>query len=209
MDFLFHLGLAFWGVCIRSHSYNKLAILMFPQLPQPQQALLSQVNTQTHHLLDTIYFLCRQKASTVHSFWSHCGSPWHAVSVCYWEHKYQHQSLVNPELMTFKLLFIDDIDVRISSCRVVSSHHSTCLLNTASVPCLFQPPVALPTSLSLSNPQQTAQITVSYPTPRSSHQQQSQPQKQRVFTGVVNKLHDTFGFVDEDVFFQLRLVTRE
>ena len=61
----------------------------------------------------------------------------------------------------------------------------------------------------MSNPQQTAQITVSYPTPRSSHQQQSQPQKQRVFTGVVNKLHDTFGFVDEDVFFQLRLVTRD
>uniref|UniRef100_W5K1E6 Cell division cycle and apoptosis regulator protein 1 n=1 Tax=Astyanax mexicanus TaxID=7994 RepID=W5K1E6_ASTMX len=69
-----------------------------------------------------------------------------------------------------------------------------------------QPPVALPTSLSLSNPQQTAQITVSYPTPRSSHQQQTQPQKQRVFTGVVNKLHDTFGFVDEDVFFQLSAV---
>uniref|UniRef100_A0A8B9LDK9 Cell division cycle and apoptosis regulator protein 1 n=1 Tax=Astyanax mexicanus TaxID=7994 RepID=A0A8B9LDK9_ASTMX len=68
------------------------------------------------------------------------------------------------------------------------------------------PPVALPTSLSLSNPQQTAQITVSYPTPRSSHQQQTQPQKQRVFTGVVNKLHDTFGFVDEDVFFQLSAV---
>ncbi|XP_017581008.2 cell division cycle and apoptosis regulator protein 1 isoform X1 [Pygocentrus nattereri] len=71
---------------------------------------------------------------------------------------------------------------------------------------LSQPPVALPTSLSLSNPQQTAQITVSYPTPRSSHQQQTQPQKQRVFTGVVNKLHDTFGFVDEDVFFQLSAV---
>uniref|UniRef100_A0A8C1L9H4 Cell division cycle and apoptosis regulator protein 1 n=1 Tax=Cyprinus carpio TaxID=7962 RepID=A0A8C1L9H4_CYPCA len=68
------------------------------------------------------------------------------------------------------------------------------------------PPVALPTSLSLSNPQQTAQITVSYPTPRSSHQQQTQPQKQRVFTGVVSKLHDTFGFVDEDVFFQLSAV---
>uniref|UniRef100_A0A8C1V6J8 Cell division cycle and apoptosis regulator protein 1 n=1 Tax=Cyprinus carpio TaxID=7962 RepID=A0A8C1V6J8_CYPCA len=72
--------------------------------------------------------------------------------------------------------------------------------------CILQPPVALPTSLSLSNPQQTAQITVSYPTPRSSHQQQTQPQKQRVFTGVVSKLHDTFGFVDEDVFFQLSAV---
>uniref|UniRef100_A0A672S3B7 Cell division cycle and apoptosis regulator protein 1 n=1 Tax=Sinocyclocheilus grahami TaxID=75366 RepID=A0A672S3B7_SINGR len=69
-----------------------------------------------------------------------------------------------------------------------------------------QAPVALPTCLSLSNPQQTAQITVSYPTPRSSHQQQTQPQKQRVFTGVVSKLHDTFGFVDEDVFFQLSAV---
>ncbi|MGH0159783.1 UNVERIFIED_CONTAM: hypothetical protein FKN15_065792 [Acipenser sinensis] len=53
--------------------------------------------------------------------------------------------------------------------------------------------------------QQTAQITVSYPAPRSS-QQQTQPQKQRVFTGVVTKLHDTFGFVDEDVFFQISAV---
>ncbi|NXD67978.1 CCAR1 protein, partial [Eolophus roseicapillus] len=68
---------------------------------------------------------------------------------------------------------------------------------------LTQPAVALPTSLSLSTPQPAAQITVSYPAPRSS-QQQTQPQKQRVFTGVVTKLHDTFGFVDEDVFFQLR-----
>uniref|UniRef100_A0A8C6X3B5 Cell division cycle and apoptosis regulator protein 1 n=1 Tax=Naja naja TaxID=35670 RepID=A0A8C6X3B5_NAJNA len=54
---------------------------------------------------------------------------------------------------------------------------------------LIQPAVALPTSL----------------TPRSS-QQQTQPQKQRVFTGVVTKLHDNFGFVDEDVFFQLSAV---
>uniref|UniRef100_A0A8D0BP59 Cell division cycle and apoptosis regulator protein 1 n=1 Tax=Salvator merianae TaxID=96440 RepID=A0A8D0BP59_SALMN len=70
---------------------------------------------------------------------------------------------------------------------------------------MASPAVALPTSLSLSTPQPAAQITVSYPTPRSS-QQQSQPQKQRVFTGVVTKLHDTFGFVDEDVFFQLSAV---
>lgn len=70
---------------------------------------------------------------------------------------------------------------------------------------ISQPAVALPTSLALSAPQQAAQITVSYPTPRSS-QQQTQPQKQRVFTGVVTKLHETFGFVDEDVFFQLTAV---
>ncbi|XP_041426923.1 cell division cycle and apoptosis regulator protein 1-like isoform X2 [Xenopus laevis] len=70
---------------------------------------------------------------------------------------------------------------------------------------LTQPAVALPTSLALSTPQQAAQITVSYPTPRSS-QQQTQPQKQRVFTGVVSKLNETFGFVDEDVFFQLTAV---
>ncbi|XP_018427511.1 PREDICTED: cell division cycle and apoptosis regulator protein 1 [Nanorana parkeri] len=70
---------------------------------------------------------------------------------------------------------------------------------------ITQPAVALPTSLALSTSQQAAQITVSYPTPRSS-QQQTQPQKQRVFTGVVTKLHETFGFVDEDVFFQLTAV---
>uniref|UniRef100_A0A4W3JP68 Cell division cycle and apoptosis regulator protein 1 n=1 Tax=Callorhinchus milii TaxID=7868 RepID=A0A4W3JP68_CALMI len=66
-----------------------------------------------------------------------------------------------------------------------------------------RPAVALPTSMNA--PQPAAQITVSYPAPRSS-QQQAQPQKQRVFTGVVTKLHDTFGFVDEDVFFQLSAV---
>ena len=44
-----------------------------------------------------------------------------------------------------------------------------------------------------------AQLTVSYPAPRST--QAPQP-KQRVFTGTVTKMHDTFGFVDEDVFFQ-------
>ncbi|XP_063817636.1 cell division cycle and apoptosis regulator protein 1 isoform X2 [Pseudophryne corroboree] len=70
---------------------------------------------------------------------------------------------------------------------------------------ITQPAVALPTSLALSTSQQAAQITVSYPTPRSG-QQQTQPQKQRVFTGVVTKLHETFGFVDEDVFFQLTAV---
>ncbi|KAJ6661594.1 hypothetical protein lerEdw1_013833 [Lerista edwardsae] len=75
----------------------------------------------------------------------------------------------------------------------------------AAAAALQQPTVALPTSLSLSTPQPAAQITVSYPAPRSS-QQQTQPQKQRVFTGVVTKLHDTFGFVDEDVFFQLSAV---
>lgn len=30
--------------------------------------------------------------------------------------------------------------------------------------------------------------------------------KQRVFTGIVTKVLDTYGFVDEDVFFQLRCV---
>lgn len=35
-------------------------------------------------------------------------------------------------------------------------------------------------------------------------QQQQQQYKQRVFTGTVTKLHENFGFVDEDVFFQIR-----
>uniref|UniRef100_T1JF56 DBC1/CARP1 catalytically inactive NUDIX hydrolase domain-containing protein n=1 Tax=Strigamia maritima TaxID=126957 RepID=T1JF56_STRMM len=73
-----------------------------------------------------------------------------------------------------------------------------------------QPGIALPTTLA-SAPVQT----VSYPTPRVlqqapqyQHQQQQpqQPPKQRVFTGGVTKLHDNFGFVDEDVFFQTSTV---
>ena len=35
---------------------------------------------------------------------------------------------------------------------------------------------------------------------------QLQPQKQRVFTGVVTKLHDDFDFVELNVFFQLSAV---
>lgn len=65
--------------------------------------------------------------------------------------------------------------------------------------------------------------TVTYPTPRVLNanafqpsmsgvaqqvQQNVQPSstKQRVFTGTVTKVHDNFGFVDEDVFFQTRYV---
>ncbi|KAB0337884.1 hypothetical protein FD754_024935 [Muntiacus muntjak] len=47
---------------------------------------------------------------------------------------------------------------------------------------LQSPAAGLPTGLSSSTPQPAAQITASYPTPRS-RQQQTQPQKQRVFTG--------------------------
>ena len=62
---------------------------------------------------------------------------------------------------------------------------------------LGQPGIAIPTTLA------SNQVgTVSYPTPRSA--QANQP-KQRVFTGTVTKLHENFGFVDEDVFFQTRL----
>jgi len=58
---------------------------------------------------------------------------------------------------------------------------------------------------------------VSYPTPRAaSAVQQLQPtqqlqqqsataqQQRRVFTGVVTKQLDDFGFIDDDVFFQTR-----
>jgi hypothetical protein len=46
----------------------------------------------------------------------------------------------------------------------------------------------------------------------ASHTQQAsthstnKPTQRRVFTGTVTKLQDNFGFVDEDVFFQTRLV---
>ena len=46
------------------------------------------------------------------------------------------------------------------------------------------------------------------PPPGQPPQQQGQQQaaSQRVFTGTVTKLHDNFGFVDEDVFFQTSVV---
>lgn len=39
----------------------------------------------------------------------------------------------------------------------------------------------------------------------SSNTQQQTSSKQRVFTGTVTKTHDNFGFIDEEVFFQMRL----
>lgn len=68
---------------------------------------------------------------------------------------------------------------------------------------------------------------ISYPTPRSSHQQggggggfgglqqnmggsggmnNQNNQNNKVFTGTVTKLHDSFGFVDDNVFFQMSVV---
>jgi len=58
--------------------------------------------------------------------------------------------------------------------------------------------VSYPTSRAASIVQQQLQ-------PAQQHQQQSTPtMKERVFTGTVTKLHDNFGFIDEDVFFQTR-----
>ncbi|ELU05545.1 hypothetical protein CAPTEDRAFT_214786 [Capitella teleta] len=70
-----------------------------------------------------------------------------------------------------------------------------------------QPGIALPTTLATvcSNPQMA---TVSYPAPRGAPPPGPQP-KQRVFTGTVTKLHENFGFVDEDVFFQTRCSVAE
>ena len=70
---------------------------------------------------------------------------------------------------------------------------------------MSQPGMAMPTTLG-SNTTQVA--TVSYPSARSnapsSQNSGGAGQKQRVFTGTVTKLHDNFGFIDEDVFFQTK-----
>ena len=65
--------------------------------------------------------------------------------------------------------------------------------------------MAMPTTLGSGT---TQVATVSYPSSRAS--QAASPavaaanQKQRVFTGTVTKLHENFGFIDEDVFFQTK-----
>ena len=65
-----------------------------------------------------------------------------------------------------------------------------------------QPGIALPTTLASSQMQ-----PIAYPAPRPQMPQGPAGAKQRVFTGSVTKLHDNFGFVDEDVFFQTRCST--
>jgi len=62
----------------------------------------------------------------------------------------------------------------------------------------------MPTSLA------TSQVSaISYPTPRSTsvapmQSVQLPQQQQKVFSGVVTKMHDNFGFIDDDVFFQIK-----
>lgn len=67
---------------------------------------------------------------------------------------------------------------------------------------LSQPGIAIPTSLA-----STTQVaSVSYPPPVASNRVSPAQQslKQRFFTGTVTKIMDNFGFVDEDVFFQMK-----
>jgi hypothetical protein len=68
---------------------------------------------------------------------------------------------------------------------------------------MSQPGMAMPTTLG----NNAGVATVSYPSTRSNpppNANANASQKQRVFTGTVTKLHDNFGFIDEDVFFQTK-----
>lgn len=60
-------------------------------------------------------------------------------------------------------------------------------------------PISMPSALSFP---QTIQVHAATPASQSN-QPQSQQSKQRVFTGTVTKIHDNFGFIDEEVFFQM------
>eukprot|EP00106_Octopus_bimaculoides_P005640 XP_014773082.1 PREDICTED: cell division cycle and apoptosis regulator protein 1-like [Octopus bimaculoides] len=66
---------------------------------------------------------------------------------------------------------------------------------------LSQPAIAIPTSLATT----TQVASVSYPPPVGSTRlaPAQQSLKQRFFTGTVTKIMDNFGFVDDDVFFQM------
>ncbi|XP_025107133.1 cell division cycle and apoptosis regulator protein 1-like isoform X3 [Pomacea canaliculata] len=89
--------------------------------------------------------------------------------------------------------------------QIASVIHNQAGLQTAAAGvALSQPGMALPTTLGGGSSQVA---TVSYPTARPNQASAqaanaAASQKQRVFTGTVTKLHDNFGFIDEDVFFQ-------
>lgn len=85
--------------------------------------------------------------------------------------------------------------------QVALQQQAQSLVQSQQAAVLPQPGIALPTTLASPN-----MGTVSYPTLKSQHPQQATGQKQRVFTGTVTKLHDNFGFIDEDVFFQTTCV---
>ncbi|KAH9495313.1 Cell division cycle and apoptosis regulator protein 1 [Bulinus truncatus] len=76
-------------------------------------------------------------------------------------------------------------------------------LQTAPGALLPQPGLAIQPSLSASNAQVGA---VSYPVKPQGNAAAVPNQKQRTFTGNVTKMHENFGFVDEEVFFQVSCV---
>ncbi|KAK7493304.1 hypothetical protein BaRGS_00015430 [Batillaria attramentaria] len=87
-----------------------------------------------------------------------------------------------------------------------ASMPQTGLQTAAAGVALSQPGMAMPTTLGAGT---TQVATVSYPTARATQATTTAAaanQKQRVFTGTVTKLHDNFGFIDEDVFFQTNCV---
>lgn len=85
--------------------------------------------------------------------------------------------------------------------QVALQQQAQSLVQSQQAAVLPQPGIALPTSLASPNVS-----TVSYPALKTQQPQQATGQKQRVFTGTVTKLHDNFGFIDEDVFFQTSCV---
>lgn len=60
-------------------------------------------------------------------------------------------------------------------------------------------PISMSSALNFSQALQVHGQTTS----AQQSQAQNQQPKQRVFTGTVTKVHDNFGFIDEEVFFQM------
>lgn len=68
----------------------------------------------------------------------------------------------------------------------------------------YQAPQPHPQSTAIQQAAAAAAAVVQQHSAQQQHQA-TQQQQQRVFTGTVTKLHENFGFIDDDVFFQIRL----
>lgn len=67
----------------------------------------------------------------------------------------------------------------------------------------YQAPQPHPQSTAMQQAAAAAAAVVQQHSAQQQHQA-TQQQQPRVFTGTVTKLHENFGFIDDDVFFQIK-----
>ncbi|EFX85722.1 hypothetical protein DAPPUDRAFT_237157 [Daphnia pulex] len=113
----------------------------------------------------------------------------------------QHQATTHQTYFTPSISLQQNVGIPQGTIQI---QPSSLVIPTSISTSIAPPGLAMPTTLS-----SVQNYTTTYALSRSCVSQQQQQQatvKQRVFSGLVTKVHENFGFIDEDVIFQASVV---